>query len=65
MEKNIPLWEKPSLSLKEAAQYTGIGINKLRQISNEKDCDFVFWVGTKRMFKRELLDEYLKKVYSI
>lgn len=66
MEKNhMPIWEKPSLTLKEASEYTGIGVNKLREISNQKNCDFVFWVGQKRMFKRELLDKYLKKIYSI
>lgn len=65
MANNIPLWEKPSLTIKEAAQYTGIGVNSLRRISDELDCDFVFWVGRKRMFKRELLEKYLKTVYSI
>ena len=28
--KEIPIWEKSNLSLEEAAAYSGIGINKLR-----------------------------------
>lgn len=43
----VPLWEKSNLTLKEAAEYTGIGINKLRDISNSDNCPFVLWVGGK------------------
>ena len=28
--KEVPIWEKSNLSLEEAAAYSGIGINKLR-----------------------------------
>ncbi len=38
--KEIPIWEKSNLSLEEAA-YSGIGINKLREITNEDRCKFV------------------------
>ena len=30
--KEIPIWEKSNLSLEEAAAYSGIGVNKLRDI---------------------------------
>ena len=55
----VPIWEKSNLTLEEAAAYTGIGINKLREISNDRHCDFVLWVGSKRLLKRRLLDRYL------
>lgn len=61
----VPLWEKSNLTLKEAAEYTGIGINKLRDISNSDDCPFVLWVGGKRLLKRRQLDDYLAKSFSI
>lgn len=61
----VPLWEKSNLTLKEAAEYTGIGINKLRDISNDDNCPFVLWVGGKRLLKRKQLDEYLAKSFSI
>lgn len=63
--KEIPIWEKTHLTLEEAAAYTGIGVNKLRQLTNDKRCPFVLFVGTKRMIKRKRLDEYLEKCYSI
>lgn len=50
--KEIPIWEKSNLSLEEAAAYSGIGINKLREITNEDRCKFVLWVGNKRLIKR-------------
>lgn len=63
--KEVPIWEKSNLSLEEAAAYSGIGINKLRELSNEKNCRFVLWVGSKRLIKRRLLDEYIEQLFSI
>ena len=38
--KDVPIWEKSNLTLEEAAAYSGIGINKLREITNEDKCKF-------------------------
>ena len=65
IRKEVPIWEKSNLTLEEAALYSGIGINKLRDISNDERCSFVLWNGTKRLLKRKKLDEYLEKSYSI
>lgn len=62
---SVPLWERVLLSLNEAAEYTGLGIQKLRKISDDDDCSFVLWVGNKRMFKRRKLQEYLEEQTSI
>ena len=61
----IPLEAKPLLTLKEASQYTGIGINKLRDMSNERNCNYVLFVGRKRMFKRVALLKFLEEAYSV
>ena len=63
--KEVPIWEKSNLTLEEAAAYSGVGINKLREITNNERCGFVLWVGTKRLVKRKLLDKYLEGAYSI
>lgn len=63
--KEVPIWEKSNLTLEEAAAYSGIGINKLREISNEEHCEFVLWIGSKRLIKRRLFDRYIESVYSI
>ena len=61
----VPLWEKSNLTLEEAAAYSGVGINKLRQISDDEGCPFVLWGGNKRLLKRKKLDEFLENSYSI
>lgn len=65
MDYITPIWKKSNLTLKEAADYSGIGINKLRKLTDREDCPFVLWVGNKRLLKRKKLDEYLEKSYSI
>ena len=65
MEKNVPIWEKSNLTLDEAAAYFSIGINKLRELTNDDNCAFVLWCGSKRLIKRKKMDEYLEKTFSI
>lgn len=65
MSNEVDVKDKVLLTLEEAAAYTGVGINKLRKLSNNENCKFVIFIGTKRMLKREALKEYLSKQYSI
>ena len=62
-EKNksdIPIWYKVNLTIEEASQYSGIGRDKLRELTNKHDCEFVLWVGNKRLIKRRLFEQYLE-----
>jgi len=65
ISKEVPIWEKSNLTLEEASKYFGIGINKLRDLTNDENCNFVLWCGSKRLIKRKKLEEYLSKTYSI
>ena len=65
MEDKVPVWEKANLSLEGAAAYFGIGINKLRDMTNGENCPFVLWNGSKRLIKRKALEKYLESSYSI
>lgn len=65
MKENVPVWEKVNLSLEEASAYSGIGINKLREMTNAKDCKFVLWVGNKRLIKRRQFEEFIAQSYSV
>ena len=65
MKRMVPIWEKVNLTLEEAAAYSNIGVNKLRQITDDRNCRFVLWVGSKRLIKRKGLDEYINNTYSI
>lgn len=64
-ENDVPIWHKPYLTLDEAAKYFGIGVNKLRELTNDNNCKFVLYVGTKRLIKRTSFEEYLNNQYSI
>ena len=59
--KEVPIWEKSNLTLEEAAAYSGIGINKLRDLTSEQNCQFVLWVGSKRLIKRRLFDKFIEQ----
>lgn len=63
--KEIPIWEKSNLTLEEAAAYYSIGVNKLRELTNDDRCKFVLWVGNKRLIKRKVFERYLEGVFSL
>lgn len=63
--KDIPIWEKSNLTLEEASAYFSIGINRIRELTNNENCNFVIWCGSKRLIKRKVFEEYLEKTYSI
>ena len=63
--KEVPSWEKSNLTVEEAAAYTGIGINKIRELSSGNNCRFELWVGNNRLIKRRKFDEYVEKQFSI
>ena len=65
MKKNdldIPIWEKINLTLPEAAALFGIGINELRDRTNEPGCTFVLFKGSHRLIKRKKFEEYLDSI---
>ena len=64
-KKEVPIWEKANLTIDEAAAYFGIGRNKLRDITSNPDCEFVIWVGTKRLIKRKKFEKYLEDVDAV
>lgn len=61
MPFKVPIWEKAALTLEEAAEYSNIGINKIREISNSPRCDFVIFVGKKRLIKRKEFERYISE----
>ena len=63
--QEVPINEKVLLTLEECTAYTGIGFLKLRKLTNEPNCPFVIWVGSKKMVNRKKLDEYIDSAYSI
>lgn len=66
MACEVPVWQKVNLTLEEAAAYFNIGINKLRQMTDNRECEkYVLWVGNRRLIKRIPFESYLQNEYSI
>lgn len=61
----VPIWKRALLTMEEAAAYTGIGINHLRNLTRDENCGFVIYVGNRRMIKRKKFEEYLEGEYSL
>ena len=59
MKYEVPIWEKYCLSFFFFFLGGGIGINKLREMTDDSTCTFVVFNGTKRLIKRKKLEECL------
>lgn len=62
---DIPVWHKLNLTIEEAAAYSNIGIHRLYELTEQEDCPFVLWIGSRRVIKRKSLDEYIEKMGSV
>lgn len=58
--QDIPIWEKYTLTIDEAAAYFHIGQNKLRALATEHpDADYLLWNGARVQIKRKKFEEYV------
>ena len=56
----LPIDRKMLLSIREAAEYSNIGINKIDELLKQPNCPFVLYVGTKKLVKRRAFEEYIE-----
>ena len=62
----VPLWERYTLSVEEAAVYFRIGENKLRRIISEnQNADFILWNGNRAQIKRKKFERYVDNLSAI
>ncbi len=60
--KSVPIWEKYTLTVEEAAKYFQIGETKLRRlIENNPDEDFILCNGNRKQIKRRLFENYIDR----
>lgn len=59
--EKIPIHLKMTLTIKEAAEYSNIDINKIEKMLREPNCPFVLYVGTKKLVKRKEFEEFISK----
>ena len=51
----VPVWEKAALTFEEASAYTGIGVNRLRELAKEQPSSPMF------LLKRKQLESFIDR----
>ena len=57
---SLPIDRKMLLSIREAAEYSNIGINKIDELLKQPNCPFVLYVGTKKLVKHRAFEEFIE-----
>ena len=57
----VPIHLKVTLTIREAAEYSNIGINKIDSLLRTPNCPFVLYVGTKKLVKRKEFEEFISQ----
>ena len=65
MEERVAIKDKLTLTIREAAAYSNIGINKIDKMLRSPTCPFVLFVGSKKLVKRKEFEEFLAKTLII
>lgn len=56
----VPIYRKMNLTIREAAEYSNIGINKIDSMLRQTNCPFVLYVGAKKLVKRLEFEDYIR-----
>lgn len=57
--EKVPIHLKLTLTIKEAAEYSNIGINKIDSLLRQPNCPFVLFIGTRKLVKRKEFEQYI------
>lgn len=61
----VPIHLKMTLTTREAAEYSNIGINKIDSMLRSPNCPFVLYVGTKKLVKRREFERFISDRVAI
>lgn len=59
--EKVPIHLKMALTIREAAEYSNIGINKIDSMLRTPNCPFVLFVGAKKLVKRKEFEDFISK----
>ena len=57
----VPIHLKMTLTAREAAEYSNIGINTIDSMLRTPNCPFVLYVGTKKLVKRKEFEQFISQ----
>lgn len=64
--QELSIWEKPLLTVVEAAKYFQIGESNIRRLTREhKDKDFVLWKDSRVYVRRKEMELFLDSINEI
>lgn len=63
--EQVPIYQKMALTIREAAEYSNIGINKIDTMLKQPGCPFVLYIGTRKLVKRKEFENYISGKVAI
>lgn len=60
-KKEVPIWEKVTMTMEEASAYSTIGICTIKKLANNPRCTFVLMNGNRKLIKRKEFEEFISK----
>lgn len=60
-KEKVPIYRKTTLTIREAAEYSNIGINRIDSMLRAPNCPFVLYVGSKKLVKRKEFEQFLSQ----
>lgn len=65
-KENVPIWQKYTLSIEEAAEYFRIGQGRLRELAAENPyADYLLCNGNRIQIKRKLFEKFIDEATVI
>ena len=61
----VPINEKLLLTIREAALYSNIDINRIDAMLREEGCPFVLFVGSRKLVKRREFENYISERFVV
>ena len=59
VQGQVPIYQKVTLTIKEAAEYSNIGINRIESLLRAPRCPFVLYGGKKKLVKRKEFEKFI------
>lgn len=64
-QEHVPIAQKVTLTIQEAAEYSNIGINRIDNLLKNPRCPFVLYVGRKKLVKRKEFEKFISESIEI
>ena len=65
MKENVPISEKYTLTIREAAVYFNIGMKKMRRLAEDNLGTFAVFSGNRYLIIRTKFEQYLGRISTI